>query len=105
VSEFEDETGPGGNGEGYLRKEVLGTVEGYESVDGDIFMGISMVAQGLVEGDGLAGEPFDAVLDGMGRQAKGSSDGAVAHAFTAMPEDVLKPACAFQIVLGTESSL
>lgn len=80
MAEVDDELGMGGEGDGDVGGEELGGFEGDKAVDTDVVGEVGVGEDVAVEGDGLAGESFEAVGDEAEGEAAGAADGS--EAFT-----------------------
>jgi len=78
MAEVDDELGMGGDGDGDVGGEELGGFEGDKAVDTDIVGETGVGEDVAVEGDGLAGESFEAVGDEAEGEAACAADGSEA---------------------------
>lgn len=76
VGQLEDKPGLRGDREGHLAGEELRDIEADEAVGADRLRGRGERAQAGMEGEGLAREPVELVLDGSAGDPEGSAEGA-----------------------------
>lgn len=102
MGSFDDVLGVSGYRDGDLVGEILGAIEGDESVDAQIILPRRKRAKTRVHIQGLSRQPIEAVLDTVRGEVQCSGDRSAALAFGMTEEDAVHVDSLLGVVLDAE---